>query len=95
MSRTVKASRWSARPCADKGDRTTALADFNKVLAIEPHYADALFGRGLVQLKQGQKDAAQKDFDMAVAAQPALKDKVTDALKNVGPATAGRGTTTK
>ena len=77
------------------GDLTAALADFNKVLAIEPHYADALFGRGLVQLKQGQKDAAQKDFDMAVAAQPGLKDKVADALKSRRPGHGRPPTTTK
>ncbi len=65
-------------------------------LRLERSLPCALFGRGLVQLKQGQKDAAQKDFDTAVAAQPDLKNKVADALKTGGvPATAGRATTTK
>ena len=53
--------------------------------------------RGVLELKQGNKDAAQKDFDAAVAVQPNLKDQVAEELKKVagGTTTAGRPTTTK
>ena len=55
----------------DKGDFVAAMGDFTQVLAVDPRCADALFGRGVLALKLGQKDAAQKDFDMAVASKPA------------------------
>jgi tetratricopeptide (TPR) repeat protein len=79
------------------GNFAAATDDFNTVLAIQPRYAEALFGRGVVRLKQGNKVAAQSDFDLAVAADAKLKSKVAEELKSAagGPMTAGRATTTK
>ncbi|MBN9114082.1 MAG: tetratricopeptide repeat protein, partial [Pandoraea sp.] len=47
-----------------------ALADYNRALEIDPNYAAAYLGRGLVHRQQGQVMAAFNDFNKAIALRP-------------------------
>ena len=50
----MKLGRWEA-----------AVADYNSALRLQPRLASALFGRGVVRLKQG--DAVNGKTDMSAA----------------------------
>src|SRR5476649_2042867 len=47
-----------------------ALADFNRALALDPDYAEALNGRGFVKHATGDIAGALADYDLAIAADP-------------------------
>jgi serine/threonine-protein kinase len=49
---------------------TDAEADFGRVLALEPRHAQALIERGRVRLLRGDREAARRDLDQAVAINP-------------------------
>jgi tetratricopeptide (TPR) repeat protein len=44
-----------------------ALADFDSALAISPRLASALYGRGLVEVEQGDRLRGTKDLEAAKA----------------------------
>ncbi|MDB6122474.1 MAG: repeat-containing serine protease [Pedosphaera sp.] len=52
-----------------KGDLDGALADFTKVIALKPDYADAYNNRGIIRAKGGL-DGALADFTKAIELQP-------------------------
>jgi Tfp pilus assembly protein PilF len=53
-----------------KGDFDTALDMLNAALNAQPGRAELLAARGLVQLEDGEKDAARADFEAALKAFP-------------------------
>jgi tetratricopeptide (TPR) repeat protein len=48
------------------GDLDAALADFNRVIALNPDFARAYHARGLVRDEQDAPDKALEDFDRAI-----------------------------
>jgi tetratricopeptide (TPR) repeat protein len=53
-----------------KGEFEKALADYNKVLQLEPQYLLAHYGRGVSYLRKGELVAAKSAFDNALALNP-------------------------
>jgi len=50
-----------------------SLADFDRSRAIQPLKATALYGRGLVKLRQGDESAGAADVAAALEAQPTVE----------------------
>lgn len=63
-----------AREAFERGDRLTAAAELERLVAGEPQNADARFWLGRVQLEQGEYAKARENFDEAIRAQPKLTD---------------------
>jgi tetratricopeptide (TPR) repeat protein len=63
------------------------LADYDKVISLEPDCADAYNGRGMAHQGRGDYDRAIADYDKAIALNPSL----TDARYNRGVARRQRG----
>ncbi len=61
------AKAWTAR---DKGDRTAAIASFQKAIAIDPEYCAALNDLGTTYLDTNQVSLAIEQFDKAIAIDP-------------------------
>jgi Flp pilus assembly protein TadD len=55
----------------EKGDFSQALADYNRVIALDPRYADAWAMRGLLNLRMDQESEAQADFVQFLRLKPA------------------------
>jgi tetratricopeptide (TPR) repeat protein len=47
-----------------------AITDYDRAIALQPDYADALLGRGLALEKAGQPDRAIEDFNQFAALRP-------------------------
>jgi Tfp pilus assembly protein PilF len=62
------------------GQLEDALASFDKALAIQPNYLDAINNRGLVLVALGRPEEAVASFDRALA----IKPDYVEALNNVG-----------
>jgi Flp pilus assembly protein TadD len=58
---------WVAR---DKGDLQTAILDFQKAIAIDPEFHEALNDLGTTYLQLNQIDLAIEQFNKAMAADP-------------------------
>ena len=58
----------------EKGELDNALADFNKVIALNQLYDTAYSNRGTILSKRGQLDKAMEDFDKAIALNPSYDE---------------------
>ena len=47
-----------------KGDYDLALEDYNKVIELNPNYAEAYYSRGMAYGKKGDYDLALVDYNM-------------------------------
>lgn len=56
-----------------EGEYTTALADLNKAISLDPNHAHAYYNRGQIFAKPGRTEAALSDYQNAL--QLAVKDK--------------------
>jgi len=56
--------------CIHAGTLAASLADYNIVLQLEPHNADALYYRGTVFEKMGHLDEAISDFTAVLRLDP-------------------------
>jgi tetratricopeptide (TPR) repeat protein len=52
------------------GEHDLALADFDRVIAINPDFAAAYFGRGTARHFKGDLDLAIEDYDRAIEMDP-------------------------
>lgn len=64
----------------DDRDYDRALMNFEEAIQLNPHNADAAYGRGNVRMRQGQSAAAISDYDVALQLNPDF----ADALGNRG-----------
>jgi Tfp pilus assembly protein PilF len=55
------------------GDLVLAVADFSRVLEIDPNMVLAYTNRGLTLLLQGKDSEAEKDFEKARSLAPDMK----------------------
>ncbi len=55
---------------ARSGQTETALAEFNRALALDPYNAQALYGRGLIYQSHNQHQFAIEDFSAASGLNP-------------------------
>jgi Flp pilus assembly protein TadD len=69
-----------------KGDLDGALADFAKVIELDPRHAKAYANRGMIMLLRRQDTEAQKQLDTAVeldsSLKPALQKSVDQIIKS-------------
>jgi len=68
---------------SDKKDYQHAIADYDEALKHNPHYAAALYNRGIARADSGDKDGAIADYREALKLRPGMK-KAADALKELG-----------
>ena len=59
-----------------KGKMLEAIADFNRVIELDPQIAWAYFNRGLAKFYVGRESEAQKDFDECLRLRPDMKAKL-------------------
>lgn len=59
----------------EDGDIDKALSDYQKALAIEPSFAEAYKGMGLIYFKRGDLSLAQKSFGSYLSFRPGATDK--------------------
>jgi Tfp pilus assembly protein PilF len=57
------------------------LKDYDEAVKLDPKNARIYGNRGMVKLRQGKNEEAQKDFKKAVDLEPSLKEKL-DPLMN-------------
>lgn len=55
---------------ANRGDRTAALQDYDRALAIDPNYLEALQYRGALRVEMGANAEATADFRRVLALEP-------------------------
>jgi V8-like Glu-specific endopeptidase len=55
---------------ASNKDYRGALADYNQAIKLDPNYADAYYGRGIVRSKLGDKQGAITDYTQAIKINP-------------------------
>ena len=67
---TVSAHLDHGRACLDKGKYDDAIADYDKVIALNPNIATAYTNRGVAYRKKGEVDRAIADYDKAIALDP-------------------------
>jgi tetratricopeptide (TPR) repeat protein len=70
-----------------RGDLNGALADFDRALYLNPHYAEAYNNRGAVRHARGEIGRALVDFDRALDLNP----RYAEAYNNRGAARHARG----
>ncbi len=68
---------------AGKSDASAAITTLTRYLQTYPNDSEALMSRGLAELRLGQSDVAQKDFDTAVRLVPGLKVRIAEESKKV------------
>ena len=69
-----------------RGDLDGALADFAKVIELDPNHAKAYANRGLIMLRRRQDTEAQKQLDKALELDSSLKDalqKSADQIRKI------------
>jgi tetratricopeptide (TPR) repeat protein len=64
----VHYNRGAAKSLA--GKKRSAIADYNRAIALDPHFVDAYINRGNARAALGQARAAFADYDRAVALAP-------------------------
>jgi len=81
----VRLLAYSHRAAAfqKKGDYDLAIADYNKVIELNPHFAGAYYRRALAYESQGDKDQAIADLRKVLEIDPSNTD-AKDALKRLG-----------
>jgi lipoprotein NlpI len=52
------------------GDRAAALTNYNLAIALDPNFAEAYEGRGIVEFNQGDTNGALADYDRALQLAP-------------------------
>ena len=55
------------------GNVDGAIADFNQAIKINSHHPEAYVNRGLLELQQGKKSEAERDFTRSIALRPSLR----------------------
>ncbi len=68
-------STAAASPACATAISTSALADYNAALALEPKMAWSLYGRGLAEHRKGMTAQAKADIAAAIALQKDLPEK--------------------
>ena len=58
-----------------------ALTDYDRVIALDPQYADAWAMRGLLKLRMGQESEAQEDLRQFLLLKPAAKVALSSLLQ--------------
>jgi Tfp pilus assembly protein PilF len=61
----AQAATMRGQALARSGQTDQALAEFDKAIAIDPHDAEALYGRGLIHQGEKQHQLAIEDFSSA------------------------------
>lgn len=59
-----------AKTLFDAGQTEPAIADYTKVIALDPTYADAYVNRGAAYAKSGRRELALSDLNQALSLQP-------------------------
>lgn len=59
-----------------------AIADFSSALALEPHEAHSLYGRGVARIRKGDRAGGEKDIAAAKESLPGI----ADHFRKYGPA---------
>ena len=62
-----------------------ALADYEEAIKLDPNFGRAYLLRGLVILKRGEAEAAQKDFDRGFKLNPALHAEFDPMIEQLRP----------
>ena len=57
-----------------KGDRDQAIADYNKVIEINPQDAEAYYNRALATLDKGDRNRTLADYTKAIEIRPGFAD---------------------
>jgi len=70
-----------------KGNLERAIADYNKVLELRPHYADAYYNRGVAFARKGDTERAITDYTKAIENNP----RDAGAYRNRGDSYRGKG----
>ncbi len=68
----------NASKLASEGNYSAAIKAFDKVIELNPNYADLYFHRGTSYLYDMKFDEAIKDFDKAIALEPLYKESITN-----------------
>jgi tetratricopeptide (TPR) repeat protein len=87
VKETVRTHLDHGRACLDKGKYDDAIADYDKVIALDPNVALAYINRGVAYGRKGAFDRAIADYTKAIA----LDRKYTLAYTNRGVAYAKKG----
>jgi Flp pilus assembly protein TadD len=66
-----------------QGDFDGAIADFGKVLELNPESAKAYANRGVILLMQGQETAAQDDFERAFKLDSRLRPQIQKVIDEI------------
>ena len=61
---------WRASAYSIKGEFDLTIEDFNRVIQLSPHYAEAYNNRGAVYAAKGETSRAIEDFDRAIQLNP-------------------------
>jgi len=72
-------ARASARE--SKKDLSGALADYSKVLELNPNSAQSYANRAAIEAIQGKTAGAARDFDKAFALDPGLRAQYKDFIE--------------
>lgn len=70
LERRVAALIMRGRVRHEQAQHVRAIADFGRALRLDPANADAFFHRGVSHYERGAFDAAERDFEAALAADP-------------------------
>ena len=77
LTREIRRDTRNPSLRAERGDRyrengkyDIALKDYNDAISIDPDYAEALLGRGLVRLQQRNFRQAVIDYERAISISP-------------------------
>ena len=67
----------------DKGDFDGAIADFTKVISLDPKNASAYFSRGINKLEKGNDNEAEQDLAKAIELNPNLKVNIEEQAAKI------------